>query len=1043
MASLPVIRENVDDLWAEAIAQLSDEDKCNIDFSCPDKLNAVADLSGETVILRDVFEKLVKWIDIFKEIGDIAVQYDPFHAALPWAGIRFLLQTAVNDHAKFGEVLEGVSWVAELICRYAVVERLYSSQGELRRVLIKLYIAILIYLSKAKLYLEKGSAKRIFESALPTQSKLDQFLEDIRTAHGYVGECTSLVDRDDQLRHYAELKRLLADIDTPVRRMNDGLSMIQDDLQASKRIKVLGWLSSQPYIQHHEQTKVGLIPGTGQWLLTDPVFQKWKKESASSIIWLHGIPGFGKSKLVSIVIEDAINSFRVGQSSQPAFFYSSRNPAEPARSDPREIFASLARQLSSLEPGTPILKPTVDLYNKKELEGSVTGPLRIEDSCDLIIQLGEYYPQLIIVIDALDESDQMKRPDLLKALERILRESSSLIKVFVSSRDDQDLVLRLQRYLNLEIKSDKNSSDIAVFTKKETERLIEDGLLLKYSSAGPACSCNIFARLTWTTISKTTSLNPSDLNTLYGEMHEVLSNKPGEVQRAVFRSVLSWLLCAERFLTSAEFLAAISSVLPEHGGARIVKKDLVLKTCNNFVVFDAQLDTFRFAHLSVREFLEKSENYRRTDINALAAQACLRNLVRTDLTLTTIPNNEMSSAKMTATYTFGEYATVYWALHSKLAGDRRTSGPLKDAIWLFIFGNDGTSRPLQLWSKRVAHLLSSTTIDTKVRLRLKDSIMLSAPFSAPVTAHFISAAFDFPELLKANRVFPKEHSVSEQDRSALHVSAIHGSCESMKIILDRIPDVTHITGRAITAAAGNESSGKEMAALLLGQCGDKVEITEEVVESAAGNWSSGKEVMALLLDQRGDKFRITEKMIEAAACSHIVGKEVMKLLLSHPNSAITISAGLVQKIARSFDALTMRTLLLYSGDKVKITEEVIEAVARNRSSSKEVMALLLDQRGDEIKITVEVIEAAAGNWSSGKELMALLLDHRSDEVKITEKVVEATIKADDIEMDYLQLLLKRREVDVPMDNLQLLLERRGVDVPISVLPGFEQLTPTL
>jgi hypothetical protein len=92
---------------------------------------------------------------------------------------------------------------------------------------------------------------------------------------------------------------------------------------------------------------------------------------------------------------------------------------------------------------------------------------------------------------------------------------------------------------------------------------------------------------------------------------------------------------------------------------------------------------------------------------------------------------------------------------------------------------------------------------------------------------------------------------------------------------------------------------------------------------------------------------------------------------------------------------------------------------------------------------VEVIEAAAGNWSSGKELMALLLDHRSDEVKITEKVVEATIKADDIEMDYLQLLLKRREVDVPMDNLQLLLERRGVDVPISVLPGFEQLTPTL
>ena len=28
----------------------------------------------------------------FKEVGDIAVQYDPGHAALPWAAIRFFLQ---------------------------------------------------------------------------------------------------------------------------------------------------------------------------------------------------------------------------------------------------------------------------------------------------------------------------------------------------------------------------------------------------------------------------------------------------------------------------------------------------------------------------------------------------------------------------------------------------------------------------------------------------------------------------------------------------------------------------------------------------------------------------------------------------------------------------------------------------------------------------------------------------------------------------------------------------------------------------------------
>jgi hypothetical protein len=87
------------------------------------------------------------------------------------------------------------------------------------------------------------------------------------------------------------------------------------------------------------------------------------------------------------------------------------------------------------------------------------------------------------VIDALDECDPGKRRDLLKALEKILQESSGLVKIFVSSRDDHDIVSRLQHYPNLEIKSDRNSDDIAVFVKEQTERLINEGELLQYSES--------------------------------------------------------------------------------------------------------------------------------------------------------------------------------------------------------------------------------------------------------------------------------------------------------------------------------------------------------------------------------------------------------------------------------------------------------------------------------------------------------------------------------------------------------------------------------
>lgn len=54
--------------------------------------------NGEEVILRDTFERMVGWIEKFKAVGDIAVQYDTAHAALPWAAVRFLLQVC-GTHA--------------------------------------------------------------------------------------------------------------------------------------------------------------------------------------------------------------------------------------------------------------------------------------------------------------------------------------------------------------------------------------------------------------------------------------------------------------------------------------------------------------------------------------------------------------------------------------------------------------------------------------------------------------------------------------------------------------------------------------------------------------------------------------------------------------------------------------------------------------------------------------------------------------------------------------------------------------------------------
>ena len=102
-----------EDLWTKALNALSDTDRKNIHFDDQNKLGTLEQLlavvnakkqlcvekhwkykrsSGKEILIRDQLEKVVKWVNMFKEAGDTAVQYDPAHASLPWAGVRVLLQ---------------------------------------------------------------------------------------------------------------------------------------------------------------------------------------------------------------------------------------------------------------------------------------------------------------------------------------------------------------------------------------------------------------------------------------------------------------------------------------------------------------------------------------------------------------------------------------------------------------------------------------------------------------------------------------------------------------------------------------------------------------------------------------------------------------------------------------------------------------------------------------------------------------------------------------------------------------------------------------
>lgn len=204
------------DLWASALNELSEPDRQMLNPRGDDYLTVLTGLSnlteksrdqciekrwrlkrlgcnGETVIIRDLYSKTILWIDRFRQVGDVAVQYDPVHAALPWAGVRFLLQVAVSDIVQFGFVVEAAELIAHVISRYAIFEEVFLCQAskatqELQGALIRLYTAILLYLAKAGEFFQQSTAKLVIKAALISQ-------EDFETLMTAIDKEENLIDR--------------------------------------------------------------------------------------------------------------------------------------------------------------------------------------------------------------------------------------------------------------------------------------------------------------------------------------------------------------------------------------------------------------------------------------------------------------------------------------------------------------------------------------------------------------------------------------------------------------------------------------------------------------------------------------------------------------------------------------------------------------------------------------------------------------------------------------------------------------------------------
>lgn len=1042
------------DLWASALNTLTESDRQQLgSHDGQDELSILTDLqeltkrakeqcikkrwrfqkpgrNGETVVLRDIFTKMVVWIDAFKQIGDTVVQYDPGHAALPWAGVRFILQIAVGDIVKFGFVVEGAESIARMIARYAVFEKIYlrstsKASTELENALVQLYSTVLMFQSKAKHFFDQSSAKRIIRSVFVTEDEMGKLTKKMDVEQSIVDRCAAILNTENQAsineslgalsisqdEKYARLNDLLQSIDGPVLRMSSQLDEIEDNLDKSKRHEILRWLSAQPHHEHHEQIRKKALAGTGRWLVEDSTYAEWHKGSTSSLLWLHGKVGAGKSTLVSIVVEDAIKRSKAGRGPPPVYFYCSRDAAEPQRSDAAAICSSIVRQLSCAEPGLPLLPPVVETYEKKG-QGFNSHGLQIDDSCDIIKKLIEYYPMTTIIIDALDECNAEEREKLLDAVEGLLKDSSfGLLKVFLSSRDDQDIVCTLRDYPNVDLVSSRNSADIEAFVREETNRLVKKQRLLRNSNAKETLVALIIDEVSsgadgmfrWASlqlemlckmrtdqdIRQRLGRMPPQLEQLYEEIYQkTLNESQGEVGRSIISNTLKWLLCAQRPMKSSEFCTAVVwKIVP----AEELTKEKVLDLCHNFVVFDDNLDVFRFAHLSVREFLEKQAEYMANSCHLFAAETCLLLVIGLSDWLPAKAflrdhyNLELcAKAASTAELLVGfhTYATSFWTRHCQLIGEEgRKSNPSFERIFRFLLSDASDNiSPLYTWLQNEQRMHPKSFLQMTIRnCRPEDRVYL------------VACAYGFCDIIRVcmRETLPKDWA------RGWHLAIRQGEVEASKVIpstcnedisldlmfgvmfemssdtLDWVLcktkfEVSEILNFLIARRYTLPGWFSHTVEILIARY-KPTEVSQHLVNYAA-SYCSGS-TFEVLLRQNNDSENSWDwdSLIERA--SNHKNMEVLKFLSSKKH--LNITPEFMKSVAMLGGENEMQ-LLLGRDDAGEITSQVIEASASN--CDEKVLGLLIDQAtSGGVIVSEETIRKAIAN--PNEKILSLLLDN--------------------------------------------------------------------
>ena len=353
------------------------------------------------------------------------------------------------------------------------------------------------------------------------------------------------------------------------------------------------------------------MPGTCQWILSEPTFKLWQEEtSGSRILWLNAPPGSGKSILSAYTI----NHLReLGHYCHYFLFKFGDCTKRSATALLKSIGIQLAQDIPAFRREFSKLSREGVTIDKKDARF-----IWQKIFTAVVSQIALHKP-LYWIIDGLDESDSSK--DLLDLLQN-LPTFRTPIRIFIVSRKTEALSLAFDR-LSVSVPVDiiqrdgqeDTSYDIRIYVEHELRymRGTEDlKLQVMESILHRADGSFLWVHLvleeilgchTQQAIEQTLEEIPAGMGALYQRMELAVANNSKEADRILAKTLLTWIVCARRPLTLKELSQALTPEFPEF----LDLKRTIQDVCGQFLIVDHSSHV-AMVHKTARDYLTKGSS---------------------------------------------------------------------------------------------------------------------------------------------------------------------------------------------------------------------------------------------------------------------------------------------------------------------------------------------------------------------------------------------------------------------------------------------------